>query len=146
MGEVGVRIDLAEKLNRLFDTRPGITNDQVAREIEARFGVSITPQYIGQLRAGRKSNPTIRQVKVLAEYFGTSAWYLVDSDGAEDIWEQVLVTRVLRDTALRGVVMRLDGLSAPALANIAAIVEHALSIAGRDGSRSAADGNVEKVP
>ncbi|MFF1272201.1 helix-turn-helix domain-containing protein [Streptomyces marokkonensis] len=83
----------ADKLNRLFETvRPDpsheYSNEQVASAIRAA-GVSISQSYIWQLRKGRKTNPTLRHLQALAEYFGVPTAYFVDDSTAARIEEQL---------------------------------------------------------
>ena len=86
---------LADKLNRLFATvRPDpareYSNEHVAAAIRAT-GVSISQSYIWQLRKGRKTNPTLRHLQALAEFFGVPTAYFVDDATTDRITEQLNV-------------------------------------------------------
>ncbi|MEG8279523.1 helix-turn-helix domain-containing protein [Streptomyces sp. AHA2] len=83
----------ADKLNRLFETvRPDTTheysNEQVASAIR-ETGVSISQSYIWQLRKGRKTNPTLRHLQALADFFGVPTAYFVDDVAGARIEEQL---------------------------------------------------------
>ncbi|MFD7667975.1 helix-turn-helix domain-containing protein [Streptomyces sp. NPDC059788] len=73
---------LAEKLNHLFRTvRRGdgqeYSNEHVAAAIR-RTGVTVSQSYIWQLRKERKSNPTLKHLQALADFFGVPAAYFFD--------------------------------------------------------------------
>jgi transcriptional regulator with XRE-family HTH domain len=75
---------LADKLNHLFATvRPQVgqeySNEHVATAI-GRTGVSISQSYIWQLRKGKKTNPTIRHLQALADFFGVPVAYFFDDE------------------------------------------------------------------
>jgi transcriptional regulator with XRE-family HTH domain len=80
--ETGER--LADKLNHLFATvrTPGgqeYSNEQVAAAI-GRRGVSISQSYIWQLRKQKKTNPTLKHLQALADFFGVPAAYFFDDE------------------------------------------------------------------
>jgi transcriptional regulator with XRE-family HTH domain len=80
--EIGER--LADKLNHLFTSvkAPGgqeYSNEQVAAAI-GRRGVSISQSYIWQLRKQKKTNPTLRHLQALADFFGVPAAYFFDEE------------------------------------------------------------------
>lgn len=76
--------DFTERLNALFETRPDpatgrpYTNVAVADALGS-YGVPITQSYLGQLRNGRKSEPSAGLVGGLAQFFGVSADYFFGS-------------------------------------------------------------------
>lgn len=120
--------DLAAKLNKLFDTMhprgvPPVTNYAAAKGIEEKTGVSITAQYLGQLRAGKKRNPTIQHLRAIAAYFGVSARYLMEPGPSPDIESQLEVLRILRDAGVRNIAARAAGLSPGALVNVANVID-----------------------
>ncbi|MDQ1018108.1 helix-turn-helix domain-containing protein [Streptomyces afghaniensis] len=84
---------LAEKLNRLFATvRPDggheYSNEQVAAAIR-ETGVHISQSYIWQLRKERKTNPTLRHLQALADFFGVPAAYFFDDRVTERVEGQL---------------------------------------------------------
>ena len=75
---------LAEKLNRLFatvrpDGGPEYSNEQVAAAIR-ETGVHISQSDIWQLRKEKKTNPTLRHLQALANFFGVPAAYFFDNE------------------------------------------------------------------
>ncbi|MFE5581551.1 helix-turn-helix domain-containing protein [Kitasatospora sp. NPDC056531] len=70
---------LADRLNHLFATvkpRGGqeYSNEHVAAAC-SRAGVAISQSYIWQLRKNKKTNPTLRHLQALADFFGVPAAY-----------------------------------------------------------------------
>ncbi|PNG19428.1 helix-turn-helix transcriptional regulator [Streptomyces cahuitamycinicus] len=92
----------AARLDRLFKTvhpadRGPWTNSEVARKI------GVSPTYIGNLRTGKSDNPTLIQMKRLAEVFGVEATYFLDDgEGAKD----VALLGALKETGARQVALR----------------------------------------
>lgn len=75
---------LADKLNRLFATVKPVgdreySNEYVASAIGAR-GITLSQSYIWQLRKGKKTNPTLKHLQALADFFGVPAAYFFDDD------------------------------------------------------------------
>lgn len=89
----GEAVSLAEKLNRLYATvRPDpdheYSNEQVAASIR-ETGVSISQSYIWQLRKSRKTNPTLRHLQALANFFGVPVGYFVEDEVTDRITGQL---------------------------------------------------------
>lgn len=125
--------DLAGKLNKLFDTMhprgvAPVSNYAASRGIEQKTGVSITPQYLGQLRSGKKRNPTMQHLRAIADYFGIAARYLLEPGNTADIESQLDMLRVMRDAGVRDIAARAAGLSPQALNNVAAIIDRARAL------------------
>ncbi|MEE3755252.1 helix-turn-helix domain-containing protein [Mycobacterium intracellulare] len=133
ISEVDGSDHLAAKLNTLFDMmhpRGGapLSNYAAARGIEQKTGVSITPQYLGQLRAGKKRNPTMKHVKAIAEFFGVSARYLLEPGRNAEIESQLEMLRAMREAGVSGIAARAAGLSPETRRDIAAILDRARSL------------------
>lgn len=125
--------DLAAKLNRLFDTMhpAGVappSNYTAAKGIEERTGVKITPQYLSQIRQGKKTNISVIHLRAIADYFGVPANYLIDSSVDERIESQLEMLRVMRDSGVRDIAARAAGLSPKALTNLAALIDRARAL------------------
>jgi transcriptional regulator with XRE-family HTH domain len=80
---------VSEKLTRLFEVLhpPGgreLSTREVARRVKAQGG-SISPSYISELKSGKKTNPSLEQVKWLAAAFGVSAGYFTDDEVADRV-------------------------------------------------------------
>jgi transcriptional regulator with XRE-family HTH domain len=80
---------VSEKLTRLFEVlHPAggreLSTREVARRVKAQGG-SISPSYISELKSGKKTNPSLEQVKWLAAAFGVSAGYFTDDEVADRV-------------------------------------------------------------
>lgn len=120
--------DLAAKINELFDTmhkknKAQLSNYAAAKGIEELTKVSITPQYLSQIRAGEKTNISVVKLRAIAEYFGIPASYLIESGTDERIKSQLEMLRVFRDAGVVDIATRVAGLSPQALVNVAAIAD-----------------------
>lgn len=117
---------VSEKLTRLFEVLhpPGgreLSTREVARRVKAQGG-SISPTYISELKNGKKTNPSLDQVKWLAAAFGISAGYFTDDEVAERVDAE------------------LDRLAAHQQnTELAALAEQTVSIAERTASLDASD-------
>jgi transcriptional regulator with XRE-family HTH domain len=139
--------ELAARLNKLFEVirRPGeapLSNAAVAAAIADKTGVSISTAYLWQLRAGKATNPRITHLRAIAEFFGISPSYLIDTDVDPKITAQLELLAVLRDAGVRDLAMRASGLTPAAIDSLRAMVDHArhleklppvASPRGRDG-------------
>jgi transcriptional regulator with XRE-family HTH domain len=80
---------VAAKLTRLFEVlHPPGDRELSTREISRRvkeLGGSISPTYISELRNGKKTNPSLDQIKWLSAAFGVSAGYFTDDEVAERV-------------------------------------------------------------
>lgn len=80
---------VAEKLTRLFEVLHPVGGREVStREIARRVkeqGGSISPTYVSELKNGKKTNPSLEQIKWLAAAFGVSAGYFTDDEVAERV-------------------------------------------------------------
>jgi transcriptional regulator with XRE-family HTH domain len=117
---------VAEKLTRLFEVLhpPGgreISTREIARRVKEQGG-SISSTYVSELKNGKKTNPSLDQVKWLAAAFGVSAGYFTDDEVAERVD------------------VELDRLAAHQQnTELAALAEQTVSIAERTASLDASD-------
>jgi transcriptional regulator with XRE-family HTH domain len=80
---------VAEKLTRLFEVlHPAggrqLSTREIARRVKEQGG-SISPTYVGELKNGKKTNPSLDQIRWLAAAFGVSAGYFTDDEVAERV-------------------------------------------------------------
>lgn len=95
MGTMGTGSDgsLAGRLDHLFsvvrrsDGRE-YSNEQVAQSV-VDAGVTISQSYIWQLRKGRKTNPTLKHLQALGEFFGVPPAYFFDDHVAGRVDDQL---------------------------------------------------------
>lgn len=121
---------LAARINKLFDvmhkkSEPPLSNDAAAEAIARETGVSLSPAYLWELRNGvQEADPTIQQLRAIAEFFGAPESYLIDDAPDPSIDAQLGVIRAMRDAGVRDLAMRAFGLTPEALNNLAAIIDH----------------------
>ncbi|SDY91053.1 hypothetical protein SAMN05421504_107409 [Amycolatopsis xylanica] len=124
---------LAGKINHLIavrhpDTRrrPGYT--RLAEEIRESTGARLSGTYLWELATGRKRNPTVDQVAVLASYFGVPAEYFLNDEVADRVNAQISLASALRNAKVRDIALRADGLAPQTLDTILAIVTEARKV------------------
>lgn len=124
--------DLAAKLNQLFATMhpDGTKPDSNEKVVEAlaQRGIRITAQYLGQIRAGKKTNVDANTLRGLAEYFGVTASYLVERGPNKHIEDQLRLLRLLRDEKISAIATRASGLSNQSLESLLAIIDRVRSL------------------
>ncbi|UQA92296.1 helix-turn-helix domain-containing protein [Streptomyces halobius] len=125
-------LSLADKINHLFRTvvpagRGSYSTEEAAQAISAR-GVSISGSYIWLLRKGQRDNPTLRHLAALAEFFGVPPAYFFDDEVTEKVNTQLKLATALRDTRVRSLALRADGLSPASLDALLTMVNEARRI------------------
>lgn len=133
--EVPRPTSLSQKLDNLFRTvhpsnRGEYTFEEVAEEIRARGGPTISATYIWQLRKGLRDNPTKKHLEALADFFSVSPAYFFDDEAAARIDAELALLVALRDGSVRRLALRAFGLSADSLATIASMVERVRKLEG----------------
>jgi transcriptional regulator with XRE-family HTH domain len=126
--EAPLPISLSQKLDHLFRTvhpsqRGEYTFEEVAEEIRARGGPTISATYIWQLRKGLRDNPTKKHLEALADYFGVPPAYFFDNDAATRIDAELDLLVAIRDSPVRELALRAFGLSSDSLATIRTMIE-----------------------
>ncbi|OKI51862.1 XRE family transcriptional regulator [Streptomyces sp. CB00072] len=125
-GSESTRHNLAEKLNHLFQAvvpagRGPYGNEEVAQVITAA-GVPISSSYIWLLRKGQRDNPTMRHLDGLAKFFGVPQAYFFDDDVTEQVNSQLELAYAMRDSRIRNLALRAEGLSPASLDALLAFV------------------------
>lgn len=119
---------LADRLNHLFSTvpRPGgkgfWTNEQAAAAVSAA-GTQMSDAYIGQLRNGKRNNPSARNLAAVAELFAVPVDYFFNPEVAAKIDADLRLLSAIRDSGIQGLAMRAQGLSAESISSLAGIIE-----------------------
>jgi hypothetical protein len=66
-----------QRENANFQGRPQYTNTWVAQQLDERYGVQITPSYLGKLRRADNPNIGLPVLKALAEFFKVDTAFLL---------------------------------------------------------------------
>lgn len=103
--------------------RPGYA--KLAKDIRERTGGAISGTYLWELTTGRKRNVTVEQLDVLAQYFGVPSEYFLNDDVADRVNTQLRLLAALRDTKVRNLALRAEGLSPQALDALLTMVNEA---------------------
>ena len=126
---------LADRLDYLFKTviNPKTSrlysNDAVAAAL-AEKGISVTGTHISHLRTGRRDNPSARLLAGLAELFGVPLGYFFEPEVEEQIKEELQTLVALRDTGIRSVMLRAQGISPQSMEHLKALLDRIREIEG----------------
>jgi transcriptional regulator with XRE-family HTH domain len=106
------RRTLADRLSHLFAVvhpsgRGPYSDQEVAEAINAKHGKSIDRTYIWSLRTGRRDNPSMRHLEVLAEFFGVPVGYFFDDALSEEVAEEIALVAKLRDSGVQKIALRI---------------------------------------
>lgn len=116
--------------------RPGgapYSNKDLADAIQAR-GVRCTPQYVGQLRAGRHA-PSLEMATVIAGIFGVQTDYFSDPVLAASTNRQLAFLAAVQDTGVTAIALRAAGLSPGGLAALTAVIDQIRAVEGLPPAR-----------
>ncbi|OLZ62619.1 hypothetical protein AV521_41470 [Streptomyces sp. IMTB 2501] len=129
--------DLAERLNGLITVlypderkRPGYA--RLAQMVRETTGGTISATYLWELVTGRKRNVTLEQLAVLAEFFGVPLEYFMNDEVSRRVNAQLALAVALRDTKVRSLALRAEGLSAASLDALLTIVNEARRVENLD--------------
>ncbi len=128
----------ADRLNHLFATVRAPhggehSNEHVAQIVAARTGATCSREYIRLLRAGERTNPTVRHVQALADVFGVPVAYFFDDQVERDVNQDLEARQLqdaMRDAGVRHVAHRMVGLSDASLRTVLDVVEHVRKLEG----------------
>lgn len=128
--------ELAAKLtyliSRIHPPEREYTHTEIAAGILAKTGISLSPNYIGQLRAGKATNPSQRTLTALALFFGVPAEYFFDEGLASKVREEVELLAALRDATARNLALRVSQLTPEEVRSVSALVNHFLRTRGQE--------------
>lgn len=91
---------LSAKINRLFEVmhrrdEPVMSTEAAAAGIVERTSVTIDAAYLGRLRSGTESTPSLEELMAIARFFGVSPEYLTED--RPDIEDQLTLLEMMRD-------------------------------------------------
>ncbi|WP_326686097.1 MULTISPECIES: hypothetical protein [unclassified Streptomyces] len=105
-----------QRLNALIEAiypdprkRPGFA--RLAAEIREATGGTISATYLWELSTGKKRNVTLEQLDILAEFFGVPPEYFLNEEASNRVNSQLPLLSALRDTRIRNLALRSEGLS-----------------------------------
>ena len=124
---------LADRLNHLFSTIPrpdrqGLWTNEQASAALAAAGNYMSDAYIGQLRNGKRNNPSARNLAAIAELFAGPVDYFFNPDTAAKIDADLRLLTAVRDSGIQGLALRAQGLSPESIASLAGIIEQVRKI------------------
>lgn len=134
--------DLADKLNRLFETVPGpgrnglYSNDTAAKALGER-GITVSGVHISHLRSGRRNNPSARLLAALADLFGVPIGYFFDSELEQRIADELDALTAFKDARAKGLMLRAQGLSPESMEHLEVIMDRLRRIEGLDDRKEA---------
>ena len=136
---------LAEKTEWLFqNVRDPVdgqlySNARIAARIEECMpGFTVTATTIWNIRTGKSENPSWRLIEGLAKAFGVSPLYFsaeADETGAKQTQEELALLAALRDTSVRQLALRAQGMTDASLATLLELVERVRELEGLEASR-----------
>jgi len=130
----GGRNVLAERLNHLFETmHPPYTAREVADAINAQAGAKIiSAMYLSKLQTGQSTEPSPSHLIAIARFFGVDTGYFRNRT-ADDAADHTVPPSSMRDTDVRSITLRAQGLSPASLAVVRAVIENARRLEGLPG-------------
>lgn len=100
--DMEIPLTLAKKIDHLLSIRAEVDTEgrpsykKVASEITKLSGESFSAAYLWQLHRGERTNPTLRHLRAMAQYFNVPVSYFTDDDAAREmINEDILARREL---------------------------------------------------
>ena len=97
-------------LEKLFDrVRKSDGTQYTLREVAdevTRMGTPISHAYIGYLRRGERTDPTIGHLRGLAAFFGVPVEYFITPEVADAVDKELVLASTLQDLQARSVALR----------------------------------------
>ncbi|WP_431776703.1 helix-turn-helix domain-containing protein [Streptomyces cucumeris] len=126
---------LSELLDRLFrGSRPDgrrWTNDEVAARIkESHPRIRVSGAYLSALRNGKRTRPSPELQAALAEFFGVSPAYFVDTGHAERVQKQLALLDSMSQSGVRALALRAVGLPQESLEAIVTVLDQVRKLQG----------------
>ena len=129
--------ELGSRLEHLFETIPSSSGGRWSNvEMASRLadqGIETTPAYIGMLRRGRRSHPSLAIINGMATIFGVPTAYFYDAAVAERLDRDLELLVAVRQAGMEKIALRASALSPKGLREIGMIVDAVRRIEGIDG-------------
>lgn len=113
----GPKGPLARKMDHLMSTvHPKDRGPYSLREAAALINEAvgeevISHSYLGQLRNGKRDNPTMRQLAVLSAFFGVPVSYFFNDEASQRSAQEVELAIAIKDPGVRDLALSAAGLS-----------------------------------
>lgn len=139
----GPQGNLAQKMTHLLSTvhpkgrEPYSLREAAALINEAARDDVISHSYLGQLRSGKRDNPTMRQLDVLSAFFGVPVSYFFDEEASQRGAEGVEMAIAIRDPDVRDLALSAAGLSAVSLKALRSMTDTLWTLEKRARGREA---------
>jgi transcriptional regulator with XRE-family HTH domain len=119
---------IAQRLERLFETVRPLGRPYTLREVvdgvNAAAGENLLSfQYLSQLRKGDRTRPSYAVLDGIAKWFGVPVTYFSDEETFQHTSDELRVLSLMRDSGIRGVAFRAEGISEQSLALVAAFLD-----------------------
>jgi transcriptional regulator with XRE-family HTH domain len=123
------RGDLAQKIDHLLKTKhPENRGPYSMREAASLINKAagdevISHSYLGQLRSGKRDNPTMRQLAVLSAWFGVDVGYFFPDEISHQSAQNVDLADAIKDPEVRDLALSAAGLPKVALKALRGMVD-----------------------
>jgi transcriptional regulator with XRE-family HTH domain len=119
---------IAQRLEGLFETVRPLGRPYTLREVvdgvNAAAGENLLSfQYLSQLRKGDRAKPSYAVLDGIAKWFGVPVTYFSDEETFRRTSDELRVLTLMRDSGIRGVAFRAEGISEHSLALVAAFLD-----------------------
>jgi len=132
---------LAERLNHLFASTASLrgrcaSNNEVAADIKAAHPeVRVSGAYLSALRSGKRSQPSVKLLRALADYFNVSMSYFTEphhSDATAPTADRdtAELAAQLNELGVRRIALRAVGLNQDSLSTVTAVLDHVRKLQG----------------
>lgn len=132
---------MAQKIDRLFRTALRDDGGEFTyRQVEAGVRAltrqrkepdTLSASYLCELRKGNRTNPTLKQVELIAEFFDVPVTYFVGTpDRVETIDADLSLVRALRDRKVRDIALQVASLTPAGVHVVAELITSLQAVPG----------------
>lgn len=125
----GPQGDLARKMDHLMSTvhpkgrGPYSLREAAALINEAAGEDVISHSYLGQLRNGKRDNPSMQQLAVLSAFYGVPVGYFFPDEASQRASREVELAGAIKDPDVRDLALSASGLSPASLKALKGMTE-----------------------
>lgn len=117
-----------DRLNHLFAMMRTPAGDQEYTGKGVAAAVGLSASHLSELRRGVKTNPSMRIIHALSEFFGVRPAYLLgDRAAVEEVEAELVARRAMRDAKVQDLTTRAAGLDARQRAAMLRLIADALN-------------------